>query len=440
MHDRPDRTALIPPVVSERHDKVTMCPVCGASLPWSHTHTEIQVHVNRCLDLSSAGLDKEPLVITGRQPHAPAQPPSSCSAGPSNSTITPSHSGVERTVHDQVPAYPSSALSPPRASHSSRTMPWKPRSDPRASRTCPQYKWIPHTQFTVDAFRFGRIPECTAYFLTHFHADHYGGLSASFDHGPIYCSQITANLVLQQLRVDLQYVKPLPMGQPVLIANARVTLLDANHCPGSALIYFEVDSNQPTDSSSTPPVTILHTGDFRACPAHSMHPAIRWPLDVVFLDTTYLDPSYTFPPQSQVIAAVSHWCTRIVSDESFADASFSSKGGLQTEKQPLGSFPPAQLDQWLVSKPAALGSPKASGLNQDTLPLNRAVSQTSGRRILFVVGTYSIGKERIFMGIAQAIGSKVYAEPYKRRIFDCLCDADLLAMLASQPSDAQVHV
>lgn len=72
-------------------------------------------------------------------------------------------------------------------------------------------------------FRFVNKGNCS-----HFHSDHYGGMTASWSHGPIYCSSITANLVLQQIKVSPEYVIKLPMYQTVDVEGVDVTLIDAN--------------------------------------------------------------------------------------------------------------------------------------------------------------------------------------------------------------------
>jgi len=38
-------------------------------------------------------------------------------------------------------------------------------------------KWVPHTNFLVDGFRF-QSPRCSSHFLTHYHGDHTCGAAA----------------------------------------------------------------------------------------------------------------------------------------------------------------------------------------------------------------------------------------------------------------------
>ena len=61
-------------------------------------------------------------------------------------------------------------------------------------------------------------------------------------------------------------------------------------------------------------------------------------------------------------------------------------------------------------------------------------------RLLVVIGTYSIGKERICLGIARALQSKIYATPHKAQVCSCLEDEELSSLLTDNPLDAQVHM
>lgn len=100
----------------------------------------------------------------------------------------------------------------------------------------------------------------------------------------------------------MRIIVSLSLTLPTFTINAGF-----NSGPGSSIFVFSgrqtVDAgDSPTKSSfigSAREFTYLHCGDFRACPAHILHPAIRGQrLDIVYLDTTYLNPKVSEIPHS----------------------------------------------------------------------------------------------------------------------------------------------
>ncbi|EPE36600.1 Metallo-hydrolase/oxidoreductase [Glarea lozoyensis ATCC 20868] len=426
--------------LSINEEIVAACPICDASLG-TFTSDEATRHVNGCLDGNPisipAPLKKEESEVKFMPDGARnrfARKAAVARPGQANpfDTASTSNSGSAfskiMSGHAEDAAWATAAA----AENSSR-------GKPAYERTCPFYKIMPGFFICVDAFRYGAVQGCNAYFLSHFHSDHYIGLSSSWCHGPIYCSKVTANLVKQQLRVDPKWVVPLDFEKKVEVPGTQgvdITMIPANHCPGSSLFLFE----KVIGKGSTPKVQrVLHCGDFRACPAHVSHPLLmpeivdsisgktkHQKIDVCYLDTTYLNPRYAFPCQEDVIKACADMCVSLKKERA------------------------EESDAWEIAKRERAGSGMAKFVNSTSaikaeddsiaMEIGSSKSEKPRGRLLVICGTYSIGKERICMGIARALDCKIWAPPGKMRICAALEDPELMSRMTDDPKEAQIHM
>ncbi|XP_057682337.1 DNA cross-link repair 1A protein isoform X2 [Corythoichthys intestinalis] len=234
-------------------------------------------------------------------------------------------------------------------------------------RRCPFYKKIPGTTFAIDAFCYGTVEGVTAYFLTHFHSDHYGGLTRNSTF-PIYCNEMTGKLVKSKLKVDERFVHQLPMNTKVTVDGTQVVLLDANHCPGAAMLLFFLSNGQ----------TVLHTGDFRADPGMEAYPELLGRrVHTLYLDTTYCSPEYVFPGQQEVIE-------------------FAASTAFETA--------------------------------------------TLHPRTLVVCGSYSVGKEKIFLALAEVLGCKVCVSRDKYDTMRCLDSESVERRFTTDWKATRLHV
>lgn len=424
---------------SEQPDEepTSKCPICDSSLKGIDSDLATR-HVNGCLDGNPV-----PLPVVKRESSEPKFMPPEAKNRFARKAAVARPGQANPFQISSASAIPSSAFSKLMSGHAEDAA-WAAasasehasRGKPAYQRTCPFYKIMPGFSICVDAFRYGAIEGCKAYFLSHFHSDHYIGLTSSWCHGPIYCSKVTANLVKQQLRVDPKWVVPLEFEQRFEVPGTpgvAVTMIPANHCPGSSLFLYEKVVGKGTNPRIQ---RVLHCGDFRACPAHIAHPLLmpdlvdsitgktkQQKIDVCYLDTTYLNPRYAFPSQEEVIKACADMCVSLKKERA------------------------EESDAWEVVKRERAGTGMAKFVNSaikpedDSIAMSLSSNNAKPRgRLLVICGTYSIGKERICLGIARALDCKIWAPPGKMRICNALEDDELMSRMTDDPKEAQIHM
>ncbi|KNC98431.1 uncharacterized protein SPPG_06135 [Spizellomyces punctatus DAOM BR117] len=265
-------------------------------------------------------------------------------------------------------------------------------------------KRIPDTSFAVDAFKY-KTPEFT-YFLSHFHQDHYGGITKNWTFGPIHCSPITAKLLAHVLQVPSEYIKALPIDEPFDLGNGHtVRLLDANHCPGAVVFVFDGNGRR-----------VVHCGDFRY--RDEMRDWPGWkdaagevlPVEDVMLDTTYCNPRFKFPKQDTITEAIGDLILRQVnSDKATTYATLTADS------------PNNNNNKSLWDHASTLSPPRR-------------------RKTLFVVATYTIGKEKVLQAISDKCdGLPVYVTPEKREIL-ALLELEYAGIFVTDPKMSPIHV
>ncbi|KAI0009801.1 DRMBL-domain-containing protein [Xylariaceae sp. FL0662B] len=423
----------------DKEDMTETCPLCSASLAGISSE-QATIHVNACLD-------GKPIPL--RAPPKPPPPPLETVDAPdiskrfARAAVPRPGQSIPITLGSTA-SKPTSAFSKLMSGHaedvawaSAAAAEQASRGKPAYQRTCPFYKIMPGFFICVDAFRYGAVKGCNAYFLSHFHSDHYIGLTANWTHGPIYCSKVTGSLVKSQLRTAEKWVQELEFEEKVEVPGTEgvmVTMLPANHCPGSSLFLFEKSIGKGPSKRTQ---RILHCGDFRACPAQATHSLLKpeiadaisgkikqQKIDICYLDTTYLNPRYSFPPQDDVIRACAEFCKSLSGDPAAADEAFNA---LKREK---GTTAVSKFFQ-----KGEANDPSSDGVKTEGEPQRHPKN-----RLLVICGTYSIGKERICKAIAQALNTKIFASRSKIKICSQLGDPELAALMTSDPLEAQVHM
>ncbi|KAI5959554.1 pso2 [Candida pseudojiufengensis] len=285
-------------------------------------------------------------------------------------------------------------------------------------------------RLSVDAFNFAPHEIINQYFLTHFHADHYGGISKKWAYERvfkedtdyeddskykkiIYCTVITGKLLTLYFSIDSKFIKHLEMDIRYKIKNYEpdkiedvedggfisndespglyVTPLTANHCPGAGIFLFE------SINFKNEKYRILHCGDFRVNMEILDHPLLKpfslgkneFPnclkIDKCYLDTTYMNPTYIFPKQELVCNTIAQLFEDLTKQENNKSSNtlFNTWFGYLTQKR--------ITDFWNNKK------------------------ATKKKKFLILVGTYVIGKERLAIAISKKLGCLIYVSNINNR-------------------------
>jgi putative mRNA 3-end processing factor len=145
-------------------------------------------------------------------------------------------------------------------------------------------------EFLLDASRAADFG-----YVSHAHFDH------ARKHGRILATAETALLYRQ--RFPNVPTRVLPTGRPVKFGDATVELFSSGHMLGAAQILVEIKKTR-----------IVYTGDFKVYSNLTCPPLETRRCDILIMESTYGDPSYSFPPQNEVYTRIIGFVKRVLAD------------------------------------------------------------------------------------------------------------------------------
>lgn len=66
--------------------------------------------------------------------------------------------------------------------------------------------------------------------------------------------------------------------------------------------------------------------------------------------------------------------------------------------------------------------------------------KTTGVKPLILVGAYTIGKEKVWLSIAQALNFKVFIDEKRMETVRCINDSSIFEVVVQSPIKANIHV
>ncbi|CCW60726.1 unnamed protein product [Phytomonas sp. EM1] len=262
------------------------------------------------------------------------------------------------------------------------------------------------------------------YFLSHFHSDHYTGIVRGWKHGLIFGSRPTIALLQLKFGVPASQLCVLDIGKEHVFllsngdylgeydANAdgypggrpnsevfTVFLIPANHCPGAVMFVFKSHRFG----------TIIHTGDFRFNGSEAAWRAAAAP-SLCSFPSSKASMESTPNPLSKQISVKLPFYEQFIEDDAYLQA---VRGNVETLFldntfcDPSFNFPSQySVTQHAVEALQELLLQKANRLNaaavcSSSAQLNESNTNLDEVHCAVLVGTYSIGKERVAFALQE---------------------------------------